>query len=96
MKKKEQEQKESKATKKGKPNKKEYVYIDDGRTIADMNVEGMPGYDPDRDKKKKIDRLTFKEKMAILFGAYRAYFPYLVTLILALAVMYLVFYILWS
>lgn len=81
--------------KRGKKEKKKYVYVDDGRTIADMNVEGMPGYDPARDK-KKADRLTWKEKAAILFGAYRAYFPYLVTVLLALAIVYLIFYIIWS
>lgn len=92
----EQEKQTQETREKGKKEeKKKYVYIDDGRTIADMNVEGMPGYDPARNQ-KKADRLTFKEKMAVLFGAYRAYFPYLVTVLLALAIVYLIFYIIWS
>ncbi len=82
---------------KKKKAKKKYIYIDDGRTVADMNVEGMPGYDKLKNEKKKDpERLTFKEKMAVLFGAYRAYFPYLVIMILALSIVYLLIYIIWG
>lgn len=31
------------------PRKKKEKFVDDGRTIANMNVEGMPWYNPARD-----------------------------------------------
>ena len=49
---------------------------DDGRVIANMNVEGMPGYHPDRkqrDPSKEID-LTREERRAITGGALKAAF----------------------
>ena len=56
--------------------KEEIIYIDDHHTVADMNVEGLPWYvKSGHDRKKKVNKLSFKEKFAIVFGAYRAYFP---------------------
>lgn len=63
-----------------KKKKKQYD-DDDGRTIANMNVEGMPWYEPEKDKKaerkKKMDELKVsrKEKRAMIRGAYLAYLP---------------------
>ena len=60
---------------------KKQPYYDDGRTIVDMNVEGMPWYDPHRSEKKDKkdkDKPTRKEMRAIILGAYRAYLPMLV------------------
>ena len=60
--------------------KEEYA-DDDGRTVADMNVEGMPWYDKDKEKKderrKKIEELKIsrKERRAMVMGAYLAYLP---------------------
>ena len=57
-----------------KKEKKEKVrYYDDGRTIADMNVEGMPWYSGEKSKtenKRENDftDLTFKEKRAMMRG----------------------------
>ena len=54
--------------------KKEPEYEDDGRTIADMNVEGMPWYVPQRPESppgEKI-RLTAKEQRAMTWGALKA------------------------
>ena len=70
---------------------------DDGRTIIDMNVDGMPWYTPGRTDRKKNDKdkPRFKERMAMIWGAYRAYWPYLViplvafTLIAALLYLWL-------
>ncbi|MCM1195185.1 MAG: hypothetical protein NC099_01850 [Corallococcus sp.] len=59
---------------KEKKKKKPSVY-DDGRTIVDMNVDGMPWYNPNRTDRKKVDKKdkpTFKEKFAMIMGAYRA------------------------
>lgn len=63
-----------------KKKKKEYP-DDDGRTISNMNVDGMPWYDPKKEekeaRKKKMDELkvTRKEKRAMIIGAYLAYLP---------------------
>lgn len=58
--------------------KKKLPVYDDGRTIVDMNVDGMPWYNPNRGKEKKdVERPRFKEKMAMIFGAYRATLPFL-------------------
>ena len=59
--------------------KKKLKFVDDGRTIANMNVEGMPWYNPtlsDASSKnaetpdvvKVSDDLTPKEKMAMTKG----------------------------
>lgn len=43
--------------------KKQYE-DDDGRTIADMNVEGMPWYDADRKRKQRAEaRAELQEKI---------------------------------
>jgi len=87
--------KKTKETKKSQ-NKKEEIYIDDGRTIADMNVEGMPWYDKNKEKRKKPERITFKEKMAVLWGAYRAYLPGLLIIATAMAAVYLLIMVWWG
>ena len=52
---------------------------DDDRTVADMNVEGMPWYkSPEEQKRQKeMDELNLSkgEKRAILKGAYAALLP---------------------
>ncbi|MBQ4642064.1 MAG: hypothetical protein IJB47_05600 [Oscillospiraceae bacterium] len=49
---------------------------DDGRVIANMNLEGMPGYNPDRKERKAAQELdlTREEKRAITGGALKAAF----------------------
>ena len=47
---------------------------DDGRTVANMNVEGMPWYHPDSGKKvREEDKPTRKEKRAMIRAAYLVY-----------------------
>lgn len=59
------------------------IFEDDGRTVSNMNVEGMPGYDPHREEKKKTKkqladmRITRRERWAMIWGAYKAYMPLL-------------------
>ena len=58
--------------------KKRQYDDDDGRTIADMNVEGMPWYRPHKTKRSQngsepLD-LTRKEKFWMIMGMYRAMF----------------------
>ncbi len=49
---------------------------DDGRTIAEMNVEGMPWYNPTKDKKvNEEDKPTKKELRAMMRAGYLAYLP---------------------
>ena len=71
--------KEKKEKKKNKRNKiDEY---DDGRTIIEMNVEGMPWYsgNPRGEKadKKDHDKPTRRELFKMIFGLYKAMIPYL-------------------
>ena len=57
--------------------KKKYA-DDDGRTIVNMNVEGMPWYNPTvsgKKKRNKDDEPTKKEFFAMVKAAFVAYFP---------------------
>ena len=73
-----------------KKHKGKVTYIDDGRTIANMNVEGMPWYNPKRDEipetskiKGKGEELTAKETLAVMGGVLKA--ALLVALVFAVA-----------
>ncbi len=55
--------------------KKKTTYVDDGRTIANMNVEGMPWYHPEKDE--KVPKTSSyepdaKETLAIMGGILKA------------------------
>jgi hypothetical protein len=60
-------------------------YQDDGQTVANMNVEGLPWYMSEKQvkaKKKMLDLgLSSKERRAIAFGAFLAYLPLFLTII---------------
>lgn len=83
---------------KKKKNKKKYS-DDDGRTIANMNVDGMPWYQPNKEeddaKKKKIEELkiTRKEKRAMIWGAYLAYLPMFLVCIAAFTIVMILIYL---
>ncbi|MBE7093062.1 MAG: hypothetical protein E7367_00045 [Clostridiales bacterium] len=84
-----------KNTKKAK--KEKIVYIDDHHTVANMNVEGMPWHTKsDPDPKKQPDRLSFKEKLALTLGAYRAYLPIVLGIGFSLLFVYLLLKLMWS
>ncbi len=56
--------------------RKKHYDDDDGRTIVDMNVEGLPWYRPDRGKKvDDEDKPTRKEFWAMVRAAFAAYAP---------------------
>ena len=86
-----------------KKNKKEKktsdAPIDDGRVIADMNVEGMPWYNKNSrgEKKKKQkndpDRPTAKETRAMIIAAYKAYLPYLLIILGVMGIVYVIGYL---
>lgn len=75
--------------------KKKDVYYDDGRTIVNMNVEGMPWYNPNRTerKKKDKDKPRFKERMAMVFGAYRAFLPFVLATVIAFGIVAVILYL---
>ena len=81
-----------------KKKKKEYD-DDDGRTIANMNVDGMPWYQPNKEekdeKKKKMEELKIsrKEKRAMIRGAYLAYLPMFLISIAAFTIVFLLIYL---
>lgn len=62
----------------GKNKKKKHYDDDDGRTIVNMNVDGMPWYQPHADKNKKVseeDKPTRKETWAMVKAWFAAYAP---------------------
>ena len=66
--------------------KKKPIDDDDGRTIANMNVEGMPWYQKNKEKeerKKRMEdiKITRKERRAMIIGAYLAYLPMLLSVL---------------
>jgi hypothetical protein len=73
-----------------KEKKQKIIYIDDGRTVVDMDVEGFPWHGAKKKKKADADRPTFKEKLAIVLGAYRAYLPYFVIVAATLLIAFFV------
>ncbi|MCF7924878.1 MAG: hypothetical protein K9L64_07240 [Candidatus Izimaplasma sp.] len=82
-----------------KEKKKKPEIIDDGRTIAEMNVKGFRWYQSKEtiSKKAKIKALdlTPRERRAMIIGSYLAYLPVLLGLLAAFSVAYLLFY-LWA
>lgn len=74
--------------------KKQKPEIDTETTFADMNVDGIRGYDPRR-KQKKQDRveLSKKEYWALVRGAYRAMWPMMLAIIAGFGIMILLAYL---
>lgn len=74
----------------GKKKQKKVYDDDDGRVIANMNVEGMPWYSPHKDgkgqKKEPLD-LTKEERRALTGGMLKAAF----LIVGVVAVVYLLF-----
>lgn len=83
---------EKKARKKAeKEAKKKKRAADDGHTVSEMNVEGMPFYEPNKPTKEQRDNTqkpTRKELFSMIMGAYRAYLP---TLLFMVGIFTLVF-----
>ena len=78
-----------------KEKKKKTPIYDDGRTIVDMNVDGMPWYNPTRTDRKKNDKdkPRFKERMAMIWGAYRALLPFVGLTVLAFGLVAVLIYL---
>ena len=62
----------------GKRRKEKAIYVDDGRVIASMNVEGMPWYTPKSVKTTSAEgsteplTLSRRETLAFMFGVLKA------------------------
>ncbi len=79
--------------------KKKVYDDDDGRTVANMNVEGMRWYDPkkeeEKEKKRKVKELKIsrKERRAMIIGAYLAYLPMFLTVLLSFTIVALLLWL---
>lgn len=52
-------------------------YYDDGRTIANMDIEGMPNRIKKNQKRKSQYDVSKEEKRHLIFAAYKAMLPLL-------------------
>lgn len=83
---------------KKKQKNQEEKFVDDNRTIVEMNVEGFPWYDGSnpRDKKaekKDKDKPTKKELVKMIFGMYKALLPYLLITIGCFLLVFVLIYL---
>lgn len=81
---------------KDKRRPKKEAFVDDGRTIVEMNVDGMPWYDgkgPHEKKKKDNDKPTRRETARLIFGMYRALLPFLLIAIACFALVFVFLYL---
>lgn len=66
-------------------NRKDKEWEDDGRTIAEMNVDGMPWYNPNITDKNKTDKdnPTRAERKAIIKAGFLATLPFFLATVCA-------------
>lgn len=69
--------------------KKKNQYIDDGHTIYNMDVDGMPG----RKEKKGNISLTKKEKRALISAAMQYYLPIFLGILFCFFIAILIVYL---
>ncbi len=72
----------------GKEKKKKKYADDDGRTIIDMNVDGMPWYNPKASDNKvaKEDKPTRRETFAMIRAWFSVYLPRIFAVIVGFGV----------
>ncbi len=74
--------------------KKKQLPPDDGRTIVEMNVDGMPWYNPTAGKKvAEEDKPTRKEKRAMIFAGFLAYLPRFLAVLLGFTIVALLLFL---
>lgn len=82
--------------KKKKKNQEE-KFVDDNRTIVEMNVDGFPWYDGhgprEKAEKKDRDKPTRKERIKMIFGMYKAVLPYLLITIGCFTLVFVLIYV---
>lgn len=69
----------------GRKKKKKTYADDDGRTVVDMNVDGLPWYEPNLDRNKKVskeDKPTRKEFWAMVRAWFAAYAPRMLAILI--------------
>lgn len=72
-----------------KKNKKE-EFIDDGRTIADMDIEGMP-HRKDKNRQASYD-VTKEEKRHLIMAGYKAFLPLLICSLVGITLTFILIY----
>lgn len=77
--------------KKSKKTKKEE--LDTETTIVNMNVEGFSWYDPNKDKPSKPPKVSRKEYWQMVKGAFAAFGPYFIVLLLSFGIVVTLAYI---
>ena len=75
--------------------RKKAPFVDDGRTIADMNVPGMKGYTPGKKEGKEVPKLTRRERRAVVRGAMRAMLPGFICILMGFTLTAMLLY-LWT
>ncbi|MBQ9714672.1 MAG: hypothetical protein IJV83_05070 [Clostridia bacterium] len=85
------QERSEKKTKRKKPK----AEFDTESTIADMNVEGFKWYNPQKKKNPNdsVGKITFKEYWAMVIGAFRAFWPTLLMIVLGFVFMVLFAYL---
>ena len=78
-----EERKAKKAEKTERKKRRREAY-DDGRTVANMNVEGFDWFNPRANgSKTPPGKVTRKEYWAMVFGAFKAMLPLIACMLLA-------------
>lgn len=72
-------------------------FKDDGRTIADMNVEGMPWYNPHKKNTASSEplHLTRAEKRAMFMGIMSELIPLVLTIVVVFTLVFLALDLFW-
>ena len=77
---------------------KKVKFEDNGMTVSNMNVPGMPWYrseEQEKEKKAMIElKVTRKERRAMIAAAFAAYLPVFLTIIGTFTILFLIFYFL--
>lgn len=70
---------------------------DDGSVIANMNVEGMPWYEKPETLQKKARlkniQVSREERQAMIKGAFLAYLPMMLVILISFAVVFLLLFL---
>ena len=78
--------------------KKKKDFVDDGTSFADMNIKGMPWYQsPEMLKKKeslRVVQVSKKERRAMIKGAFLAYLPLILVIVVSYTAVFLILYFL--
>ncbi len=67
--------------------------LDTETTFADMNVEGMRGYDPQKKGGKEKPKISKSEQRKMIRGAFEAFAPVIGIIIIVGLLMYILAYL---